>query len=375
MKRWIIITVLIASMIALASYLTFYYWQPVKKTEAALQIVEVKKIEPRKVSVWSEFSARLQAVAIAEIRPEVSGRITEVRFEDGALVKEQDVLFVIDPRPYEAAFSKAEAQLATAVANAQFSKIEMERAQSMIKTKAIAQRIYDERYNSNQVAIAAIKSAKAELKKATVDLDHAYLKAPISGRVGRIEITLGNIVQAGPNAPLLTRIVTYDPIYADFEVDEQTYMKYVRNVANALNQEQRIPVELSVQNDNKKFTKGYIYTFDNQLSQGTGTIRARAKFDNPDSLLVPGMFVSIKLSEGEQNVILVPQSAISYDQSKKYVYIVDKNNQVVYREIEVGKEVNSERIVLKGLENGDLAVVNGIQKIKPGQTVQVKVLE
>ncbi len=201
--------------------------------------------------IWSEFSGRLQAVDTAEIRPEVSGRITEVRFEDGELVKAGDVLFVIDPRPYEAAVSRAEARVATAKANAEYAKLEMDRAANMIKTQAVAQRIYDERFNANEVAVASVKSAEADLKQAKVDLEHAYVQAPISGRAGRVELTVGNLVQPGINAPLMTRIVANDPIYADFEVDEQTYLDSVRNVARNRYSEREIPVKLFI-NGNKE---------------------------------------------------------------------------------------------------------------------------
>ena len=341
----------------------------------SLPQVEIITVKTEKVLVWSEFSGRLVAVDAAEIRPEVNGRITEVKFEDGDLVTEGEVLFVIDPRPYEAAVAKAEAQLATAKTNADFSKIEIERAGKMVKTQAIAQRIYDERFNANEVALAAIKSAEAALLQANIDLDHANLKAPISGRAGRVEVTVGNIVQAGPNAPLLTRIVTYDPIYADFEVDEQTYVQNVRNVANTRRLEQKIPVELFLQSDKHHVYKGTIYSFDNRLDTSSGTIRARAKFDNPDGVLVPGMFISVKFSgDGEKEVLLVPQQAIGSDQSKKFVYLVDENNTVKYVPIEVGKEVKSQRIILSGLKPGDRVIVKGIQHIKPDQEVEVKEL-
>lgn len=336
-------------------------------------VVEVKTLKPEKVLVWTEFSGRLAAVDTADIRPEVSGRITEVRFEDGDLINKGDVLFVIDPRPYEAAVAKAEAELATAKTNLNFAKIEKERAEKMIKTQAIAQRIYDERINANDVAVAAIQSAEAALLQARVDLDHAFLKAPISGRAGRVEITLGNIVQAGPNAPLLTRIVTYDPIYADFEVDEQTYIKNVRNNANNRDSEQKIPVELFLSGDKEHVYKGTIYSFDNRLDTESGTIRARAKFSNPDGVLVPGMFVSVRFSgNGEQEVLLVPQQAIGSDQSKKFVYVVDESGKVAYRAVDVGQEVKSDRIVLGGLKEGDRVIVKGLQRLKPDQLVEVK---
>lgn len=348
----------------------YLYERPTIAPEQPSPIVTVKTIEPQKVRIWSEFSGRLQAVDTAEIRPEVSGRITKVNFEDGDLVKAGDVLFVIDPRPYEAAVARAEARVATAKANFVYAQLEMNRAANMIKTEAVAKRIYDERFNANEVAVAAIKSAEADLKQAKVDLEHAHVQAPISGRAGRVELTVGNLVQPGANSPLMTRIVANDPIYADFEVDEQTYLDSVRNVAHNRNLERKIPVRLYLNGNKEDVFTGTIYTFDNRLDVGSGTIRARAKFDNKDGVLLPGMFVTVALGKSEdEEALLVPQQAISTDQNKNYVFIVGKDNRVIYREVSLGKEYGNQRIVLKGLEPGDRVVINGMQHIKVGELV------
>ncbi len=369
MKRRILSFIFLAVAVTGIAY--YMYQIPTIATVQTSPTVTVKTIEPQKVRLWSEFSGRLQAVDIAEIRPQVSGRITEVHFEDGDLVKAGDLIFVIDPRPYEAAVARAEASVSTAKANAAYAKLEMDRAANMIKTKAVAQRIYDERFNANEVAIAALKSAEADLKQSTVDLEHAYVQAPISGRAGRVELTLGNLVQSGVNAPLMTRIVANDPIYADFEVDEQTYLDSVRSVAHNRKLEREIPVELYINGNRKDVYKGTIYSFDNRLDVSSGTIRARAKFDNKDGVLVPGMFVTVALGKREgEEVILVPQQAISTDQNKKYVYLIDKDNKVIYREVSLGKEYGNQRILLKGLEPGDRVIVNGMQHVKVGELVK-----
>lgn len=337
--------------------------------------VSVETIKLRKVQVWSRFSGRLHAVDSAEIRPEVSGRITEVRFEDGRSVKTGEVLFVIDPRSYEAAVAKAEAHLATAKTNANFAKIEKDRASGMMKTQAIAQRLYDERSNTDRVAVAAVKVAEAELKQAKLDLEHAYVRAPIAGRASRAELTVGNLVQAGANAPLLTTIVANRTVYADFDVDEQTYLQSIRSVANDRAQERRIPVELTAQGDKEHRYKSTIYSFDNHINATSGTIRARAKFDNPDGALVPGMFVLVNLAGGtEDEALLVPTQALGFDQNKKFVYVVEPDNKVAYREVTLGKEVEAKRIVLSGLSAGDRIIVDGIQHVKPGVVVDAKEL-
>lgn len=339
--------------------------------EAAPAIpVTVQTLAPQEVRVWSEFSGRLHAVDAADIRPEVSGRITEVRFDDGQTVKAGDTLFVIDPRTYEAAVAKAEANLASAKTNATFAKVELERASGMVKTQAIAQRVYDERANASRVAEASVKAADAELKQANIDLDHAYVKAPIAGRVSRAEITVGNLVQAGPAAPLLTSIVSNSDIYADFEVDEQTYMLNVRNGADTSKEERKIPVQITVQGNQYN---GTIDSFDNRIDIASGTIRARAKFKNPNGALVPGMFVSVSLAGSNQNAaLLVPERAVSFDQSKKFVYIVGADNKVAYREVQLGKQVNGQRIVLGGVKAGDRVIIEGVQHVRPEALVAAK---
>lgn len=338
---------------------------------AAETPVVVQTLVPENIRLWSTFSGRLRAVDAAEIRPEVSGRITELRFEDGQKVKAGDVLLVIDPRPYEAAVAKAEANLATAKTNAHFARMEKDRAENMMKSQAIAQRLYDERANALRVAEAAIKSSEAELKQARLDLEHAYVRAPITGRVSRAEITVGNLVQAGANAPLLTTVVANEKIYADFEVDEQTYMQSIRAHAHGREQERAIPVELTVGGDAEHTYQGTIHSFDNHIDPASGTIRARAKFDNSDGALVPGMFVSVSLAGGsDSTALVVPERALGYDQSKKFVYVVDGANKVAYREVSTGRVVtNGRRVVLSGLQAGDRVIVNGTQHVRPDMAV------
>lgn len=333
--------------------------------------VTVAAVEAKPVRLSSDFSGRLTAVDSADVRPEVGGRITEIRFKDGQQVQAGDILFVIDPRPYEAAVAKAQADLATANTNATFARTDLARARALVGMQAIARTYYDQRVNSAGVAEAAIQSAQAQLANAKLDLDHAYVKAPIAGRVGRAELTVGNLVQTGPTAPLLTNVTSGDGIYADFDVDEQTYMQTVRDHATTAAQEQKIPVELSVQGDESHVYKGAIESFDNKIDTGTGTIRARARFANTDGALVPGMFVSVKLaSAANSNVILVPEDAVGNDQSKRFVFVVGRDHKAMFREIALGQSVNGERVVTSGLHKGEAIVVDGLQKVQPGAVVE-----
>jgi multidrug efflux system membrane fusion protein len=216
---------------------------------ASAPSVTVAAVNARPVRLWSEFSGRLAAVDSAEIRPEVGGRITDIRFQNGQMVHAGDVLFVIDPRPYEAAVAKAQGDLATAETNARLATTELDRATRLLNLQAVARDYYDQRVNANGVAQASIQSNQAALVQAKLDVDRAYVKAPISGRVSRAEITVGNLVQTSPTPPLLTTIVSSDGIYADFDVDEQTYLQTVRAHATTATEEKKIPVELTVQGD------------------------------------------------------------------------------------------------------------------------------
>jgi multidrug efflux system membrane fusion protein len=315
----------------------------------------------------------MHAVDYAEIRPEVSGRITEVRFQDGQDVKAGDILFVIDPRPYAAVVEHDQAALESAKSQLVRANQDEARGKSLIDAHAIAQSDLDTWNNNTRIAQANIDAADAQLKQAQVDLEHAYVTAPISGRVSRAEITLGNVVESGLNAPLLTSIVSQDGIYADFEVDEQTYLDTIRGGAVGNAQEQKIPVQLVAGNDTSHVYQGFMQSFDNRIDATSGTIRARAKFANEDGSLVPGMFVSVRLASSEdRRVLLVPDRAVGFDQSKTFVYVVDADNKVSYRQIDLGRTVNGQRVVESGLKAGDRVIVDGVQFVRPNSVVDPK---
>jgi membrane fusion protein, multidrug efflux system len=364
------------ALVLLGSAGVALYKSQAKPAPAAMEQavpVAVETLRPQHVSPWSEFSGRINAVDYAEIRPEVGGRITEIRFQDGQQVKKGDVLFVIDPRPYQAAVAKARGDLASAQNNARLAKIELDRGSRLVKAQALAQEQFDQRANADGVAQAAVQSARAALDQAALDVDHAYVKAPISGRVSRAEITLGNLVQTAPSAPLLTSIVSDNGVYADFEVDEQTYLNTVHGQAKDAAQEKKIPVELTVGTDTAHVYRGMVESFDNHIATGSGTIRARARFPNQDGSLVPGMFVTVRLGGGAMdNALLVPESAVGNDQSKRFVYVVGEGDKATYREVTLGQTVNGERVVASGLKAGDRVILDGLQKIGPGAAVAPK---
>jgi multidrug efflux system membrane fusion protein len=354
--------------------LSKYTWEvranPAPATAAGVPVT-VERLEPRSVNPFAEFSGRINAVDYAEIRPQGSGRITEIRFHDGEHVNAGDVLFVIDPRPYQAAVDKAQADVTTVINNAAYAKAERERGSQLVRSSTLSQETYDQRVNADEVAKAAVQSARAALESAQINLDYAYVKAPISGRVSRAEITVGNLV-GSPTAPppLLTSIVSDNGVYADFEVDEQTYLNNVRNYGQRHEEQQKIPVDVVVRTDEDRVYRGHIYRFDNRIDNASGSIRARARFDNTDGGLIPGMFVSVRMGNGAiDDALLVPESAIGNDQSKRFVFVVGDGNKAEYRSVELGPQVDGNRVVLTGLKAGDRVILDHLQRLAPGAPV------
>lgn len=361
--------VLLVSVLALASSIT-----SADKALAAggggtpqAMPVEVRKINAEAIQIWKNFSGHVVAVDRAEIRPQVSGRITEIRFENGQYVEKGDVLVVIDPRPYQAALDQAQAALNVAIAQANLAEKEYQRARKLIKTDAISQGLLDERTNKRGSARATVQGAKAVLGSAKINLDYAYVKAPISGRISRAEITQGNLVQSGSSAPLLTSIVADEDMYVDFEVDERTYIDSVK--MNGLSSSQKVPVRLMLMNGTVEY-KGVVDSFDNRIDPASGTIRARAVFKNEDKFLLPGMSVSVLMgSTGDENIILVPERAIGTDQDRKFVYIVDGDGVAKYREVRIGDSIGGQRVILSGLKEGETIIAKGLVRIRPGVPV------
>ncbi|WP_417449783.1 efflux RND transporter periplasmic adaptor subunit [Kordiimonas sp.] len=341
---------------------------PIADAPAAPEVV-VTTIAPEVMRQWSEFSGRLTAVDYVEIRPRVGGTIHKVAFEDGDFVNKGDLLFVIDPRPFEAAVARAEAQLASAKSQLVLSEAELKRATELVESSFVSKSAYDQRQNDFAVAQAALKSAQAELTTAKLNLDYAHVTAPVAGVVSRAEITEGNVIETGASAPVLTTIVANDRLYAEFNVDERTYVNAKRQGAKG----GKMPVIMSLAGDADVSYEGELYSFDNKLDLRSGTIRARAVFDNTDGALTPGMFAEIRLgSPTKEEVLVVSDKAVGTDQDKKFVYTVNDKNVVVYREVKLGRAVSGGRVVLAGLDAGDRVIVNGLQRVRPNVTVTAR---
>jgi multidrug efflux system membrane fusion protein len=335
--------------------------------------VEVTVMKAAPIRLWTGFSARLQAVDAVDLRPQVDGAIVEVRFTDGQRVAKGDILFVIDPRPYQAAVSQATAELSAARDRYRLAGKELERAKSLIKTSAISESVLDARINTFAVSKSDVEAAEARLARARVDLDHAFVKAPITGRVSRAEITLGNLVQAGTNAPTLATIVSDREIYADFEVDEKTYVEFVRRSARNVEAERGIPVRLQVGGPEGVEVEGHIHTFDNRLDPATGTIRARALFSNEQGALLPGMFARVQLgSATAESALMLSDKAILTDQDRKFVYVMDGEGKAAYRQVSIGAALEGRRVVTSGLSAGDRVITSSLLMLRPSMPVITK---
>lgn len=373
-------TILILTMVVMLIIIGGYYIQnrgaqaqaPETSSAQAPQAmpVSVELVKPQSIQIWNSYSSRLEAVDFAEIRPQVNGVITKVKFKDGQMVKKGDVLYVIDPRPFEAAVNQSKAELRVAKNQSSFALKELERAKGLIKVNAVSERVLDERQNSYNIAVATVKAIEARLTSAKINLGYAYIKAPISGRVSRAEVKEGNLVGAGMNAPVLTSIVSMDGVYADFEVDEQSYLKYIRSSARDLVQEHKVPVKLILSAGEDLSYDGFIHSFDNKIDASSGTIRARAFFENKEGTLLPGMFATVDMGTPSfQEKIMIGERAIGTDQNRKFVYVVNEKNVVEYREIKIGESVKGSRVVLSGLNDGEKVISDGIIKIRPGMPV------
>jgi len=302
------------------------------------------------------------------LRPLVSGTLVGVHFADGALVEAGDLLFTIDPRPYEAAVDQAKAALTAAQALVAYTASDVARAKRLLANNATAKRDVDEKRNAARVAAADLQAAQARLESAQLDLEHTRITAPISGRMSRAEVTEGNVVAAGPAAAPLATLVSVARMYASFELDEPTFLA---SVSQARMGQARVPVLLGLTGEAGYPRSGELASVDNVLDPASGTIRVRAVFDNPDGSLVPGLFARIKLgSSAARPAILIDEKAIGTDQNKRFVVVVDEQNKTAYREVHLGATQEGQRVVEAGLRAGERIVVNGLQRIRPGDPVR-----
>lgn len=339
--------------------------------------VSVAVVTARETVPTNEFSGRLEAVERVDIRSRVSGAIHEVHFREGALVKQGDLLIRIDPALYVAEVARAEGQVAAANARVFLTRNDLERGRQLSDSRTITQRELDSRTNAYREAEANLKAAEAALKTARLNLDYTEVRAPVSGRVGKVEYTVGNLVVAGPGAPVLTTLVSVNPIYASFNVYEEVITRALSALADqsAPADVGRIPVEMST-NASAAALRGRVQFIDNQVDASSGTVRVRAVFDNADGRLMPGQFARLTMGQPRtERMLLVSERAIGTDQDKKFVMVVGAGDKVEYREVDLGASVDGLRVVTHGLKNGERIVVNGLQRVKPGTAVRPQLVK
>ena len=333
--------------------------------------VSVAIVEERNVALWDEFSGRLEAIERVEIRSRVAGAVQAVHFREGALVAAGDRLMTIDPAPYAAEVARAEAQVAAAQARVALTTNEFERGRQLWDSRTVSQRDLDQRLNAQREAEANQRAAEAALQSARLNLDYTEVRAPVAGRVGKLEITVGNLVAAGPGAPVLTTLVSVDPIYASFNADEEVVMRALKALgANAHTEVERMPVRMVTATSNGTAFRGRLQLIDNQVEAGSGTVRVRAEFANADGTLIPGQFARLQMGQAKtEPALMVNERAVGTDQSKKFVLVVGDDNKAAYREVALGASAEGLRIVTHGLESGERVIVNGLQRVRPGASV------
>jgi len=335
--------------------------------------VSVATVVSSDVAAWDEFSGRLEAVDRVEVRSRAAGTVQAVHFREGALVKQGDLLFTIDPAPYAADVDRAEAQVVAARSRVLHATSEHQRAQRLWEERAIAQREFDERSNALREADANLRAALAALQSSQLNLGYTQVRSPMAGRIGRIEISAGNLVAAGPGAPVLATLVSVSPIYASFDADEQVVLRALKGLpggSSARTQIERIPVEMGTAATTDLPFKGRLQLVDNQVDAKSGTIRVRAVFDNKDGGLIPGQFARLRMGQSQAgSALLINERAVGTDQNKRFVMVIDKDNKAEWREITLGASVNGLRQVKSGLKAGERIVVNGLQRVRPGTLV------
>ena len=328
----------------------------------------------QRLTEWDEFTGRFEATAAVEVRARVSGYLQAVNFTDGAMVKEGDVLFVIDPRPYQAAVDRAKSDLDSANARLGWATSQLERAQALVKSASQSEATLDERLQDQRVAEASVKQAIAALNAEQLNLDFTKVLAPISGRVSNRRIDVGNLVTADPNPTLLTTIVTLDPLYFSFDMSEGDFLAYQRAVQRGAvpsTRDHETIVAARLTDEVTWSLPGTMNFVDNVIDPGSGTIRARALIANPDLFITPGQFGRLRVpSSNEYEAILIPDSAIVVDQSNRIVMTVADDGNVVPKPIRLGPaQPGGLRIVREGLTGDEKIIINGLVRARPGGKV------
>lgn len=337
--------------------------------------VTVTRALQKEVTEWDDYTGRLAAVDEVDVRSQVGGYLESIHFKDGQIVKKGDLLFVIDPRPYQAVLDRAKAQEKQAEAGLSLADANLKRTQELATKKVVASQDLDDQRSKQLEAAASLQVAQAEVKAAQLNLDFTRITAPVGGRTDRHLVSEGNLISGGAaNATLLTTIVSLDPIYAYFEADEQAYLKYVRLDRSGERKSSRDaanPVKLALADEEGFPREGRMNFVQNRIDSNTATIQGRAVFDNPGFLLIPGLFVRLQLLGSPPHpAVLIPDQAIVSDQSQKFVWVVNAENKAEYRKVVPGPLIDHLRVIRQGLQPNDRVIVLGLQSARAG--IEVK---
>jgi len=320
--------------------------------------VDVAEVLMEPVTISESFTGRVASPETVELRPRVSGYITEVAFEEGEMVQAGDLLFQIDPRPYKAREQAARAELALANSQLELARSEAGRAKTLLENRAISREEYDQRNAALMGARARVQAAQATLDSAELDLKYTGVTTPVSGRAGRALITRGNLANADQS--LLTTVVSVDPVHVYFEADETSAFSSQQLLTNGRPRDVRI----SLGGEDGRQYKGQLDFVDNHLNPGTGTLQYRAVLNNPDGLIKPGQFARVEMPVAElDRAVLVSRKAVMTDQDRRFVYVVDEQSRVAPRQVTTGRQVDDLQIIREGLNHGDMVIINGVQKV------------
>jgi membrane fusion protein, multidrug efflux system len=350
--------------------------KPAASSGPGLPAVTVSRPVQQKITEWDEYTGRFVAVKTVEIRARVSGFIDSIHFKDGQIVKQGDLLFIIDPRPYRLAVEQATADRDRTRAKLAIASSDVERATPLLRSQSVTEREFDTRKSTQEDASAAVMSADAALKQAQLNLEWTEVRAPIAGRISDRRVDAGNLIAGGQSgATLLTSIVSIDPIHFVFDGSEADFIHYLRLAAAGERPSSRdvqnpVAVRLADEFDYKRL--GRMDFVDNVVNAKTGTIRGRAIFDNKDGLLTPGFFGRVRLFGGEHDALLLPDSAIASDQSNKIVFTVATDDTVGVKRVELGPLVHGLRVIRSGLNAGEHVVIDGLARARPGQKVKAE---
>jgi RND family efflux transporter MFP subunit len=337
-------------------------------------VVTVAHPLAKNITDWDEYTGRIEPVEAVEVRARVSGYLQSVHFDEGGLIEEGALLFVIDPRPYQAVLQEAAAELTRAQVRLELAGNDRDRAERLFRSRAISEEELDARTQEQREAVAALAAAEAAVHGAELNVEFTEVRAPIAGRIGRLHVTRGNLVSGGTEgSTLLTTIVSVDPVYVDFTGDEREYLKYSRLNLEGTRPSSRDfanPVRIRLADEKEFLREGRMNFVANTLDEASGTIQARALFSNTDGLLTPGLFVTVQLlGRGPYEALLLPDEAIGADQSEAFVYVVGDGNVVARRFVDVGRIEGNFRVIEAGLTAVDRVVINGLPRVRPGATV------